>query len=88
MGVLGAQPQCTTAPSNEGAWTVNQFWVGVLRPPPAPEDLPLHAQSCASPFRPAGSPRFCMKLNRSSRNSFLLGSPSSSYSYEGKEGTG
>lgn len=27
-----------------------------------------------------GSPRFCMKLKRSSRNSFLLGSPSSSYS--------
>lgn len=32
------------------------------------------------PRRPGGraSPRFCMKLNRSSRNSFLLGSPSSS----------
>lgn len=30
--------------------------------------------------RGGGSPRFCMKLKRSSRNSFLLGSPSSSYS--------
>lgn len=27
------------------------------------------------------SPLFCMKLNRSSRNSFLLGSASSSYSW-------
>lgn len=31
------------------------------------------------------SPLFCMKLNRSSRNSFLLGSASSSYSW-GKTG--
>lgn len=41
------------------------------------------------------SPLFCMKLKRSSRNSFLLGSPSSSYNFretwmggKNKEGTG
>lgn len=31
-------------------------------------------------MRFTGVPRFCMKLNKSSRNSFLLGSASSSYS--------
>lgn len=73
QSVLGWSPE--TSPGPRG-------------PTPSCSELRLPLQTRASPFRPAGSPRFCMKLNRSSRNSFLLGSPSSSYSYEGKEGTG